>query len=84
MFGIETGYIKVEDGKHEIVYHSGSADEVNLEVDEYYAIFVPDDMIDEVEIEEHYYDWGKTERGVEYHVYGFENYQSYAYALANM
>jgi len=51
---------------------------------EYYAIFVPDDMIEDVEIDAPYYKWGKTDRGVEYHVYGFGDYQSYDYALANM
>jgi len=84
MIDIETGYIKIVDGNHEIMYHSGSADEVELEVDEYYAIFVPQSMIEDVEIDGEYCGWGENERGKKYHVYGFSDYQSYAYALANM
>jgi len=81
MLEIETGYIKVVDGKHKIIDYPCSADEVNLEVDEYYAIFVPESMIDKVEVDAPYYDWGKTERGEEYHIYGFSDYQSYIHEI---
>jgi len=81
MLEIETGYIKVVDGKHEIIDYPWSDGEVNLKVDEYYAIFVPDSMIDKVEIDAPYYAWGKTEQGEEYHVYGFGDYQSYIHEI---
>ncbi len=84
MLDIETGYIKVEGRDHTVLNYHQSDDEIELDTDEYYAIFIPESMIDDVEIDGEFHNWGKTERGESYHVFGFSDYQSYIYAYANM
>jgi len=84
MKGIEIGYIKFIDGIHTVLDYSQDAEEINLDVDEYYAIFVPDTKVGKVEIDSPYYHWGRTETNEDYYVYAFGSYESYSSALNNM
>ena len=79
----ELGFVKIENGRYEVIDKYLEADEIFLDADEYYAIFVEEDIYDKSDIEIDYSYLGNitSEQNVEFYVFAFESYHNYQYEV---
>lgn len=88
MLVIETAYAREIDNKYKIFSSHYSADEIDLEVNEYYAIIVDESEYDNrdkgIELEAPIVEYQKNELGNYYYLFLYSDYQSYVYDLGNL
>jgi hypothetical protein len=88
MLNIQKTYAREVDGKYEVFSSYLSAEEIELEDGEYYAIIIDADEYsnrdDEIEINAHIVEYEKNHLGNFEYIFLYSDYQSYAYELADL
>jgi len=88
MLNIQKAYARDLDGEYEIFSSHLSADEIELKDGEYYAIIVDADEYDNreegVELNAHIVEYEKNHLDRYEYIFMFDDYQSYAYELADL
>lgn len=88
MLATETAYAREIDKKYKIFSSHYSADEIDLEVNEYYAIIVDESEYDNrdkvVELNAPIVEYQKNELGNYYYLFLYSDYKSYIYELVNL
>ncbi|WP_457747467.1 hypothetical protein [Sulfurimonas sp.] len=85
MLNIQKAYAREVNGKYEVFSSYLSADEIELEDGEYYAIVVDAEEYsnnDEIEIDAHIVEYEKNHFDKYEYIFLYDDYQSYAYELA--
>ncbi|WP_457747592.1 hypothetical protein [Sulfurimonas sp.] len=84
MLNIQKAYAREVNGKYEVFSSYLSADEIELEDGEYYAIVVDAEEYsnnDEIEIDAHIVEYEKNHLDKYEYIFLYDDYQSYAYEL---
>ena len=85
MLNVQCAYARDIDGKYEVFSSHLSADEIDLEVDEYYAIIVDAEAYNNqdegVEFHAPIVEYQKNRLGNFEYIFLYDDYQSYAYEL---
>ena len=88
MLNIQKAYAREVNGKYEVFSSYLSADEIELEDGEYYAIIVDaeeyDNKDDEVELNAPIVEYQKNHLGNFEYIFLYDDYQSYAYELGGL
>ncbi len=88
MLNVQCAYARDIDGKYEVFSSHLSADEIDLEVNEYYAIIVNaeeyDNKDDGVELNAPIVEYQKNHLGNFEYIFFYDDYQSYAYELGGL
>lgn len=85
MLNIQKAYAREVNGKYKVFSSYLSADEIELEDGEYYAIIVDAEEYSnngEIEIDAHIVEYEKNHLGNFEYIFLYDDYQSYAYELA--
>lgn len=89
MFEYETGFVELIDGKYEVFSPDMEECGVCLDYNQFYAIFVKEEIYDKrddekIEIESHYFEASPSDIGDMYYTFAFEDYPSYLYEVEQL